>query len=155
MEGFIPHIIGNTETTAFEYLPAKNQAYVVGQALYVDPTTGNLDYATDTIMPEYFAYANTTVAAAGDPLCVTRVRDDIIYETHASVSVASLEAGAAVTIASNGTFGGVACPKGVRVTATTSGGVATLVGTEPLIVGGSTIAADGAAGCKVYVKFLI
>lgn len=155
MEGFIPHIIGNTETTAFEYLPAKNQAYVVGQALYVDPSTGNLDYAVGTTMPEYFAYSNKTITTAGDPLCVTRVRDDIIYETHASVSVASVDAGNAVTIASNGTFGGVSCPKGVRVTATTSGGVATVVGTAATIVGGTTVADDGAAGCKVYVKFLI
>ena len=149
MEGFIPHIIGNTETTAFEYVPAKAQAYVVGQALVWDATNGRLDYASGAVTPQYFAYTDSTVAANGDLLCVTRVRDDIIYETHASASLASVAIGSKVTLAaaSSGNY-----PAGVRVTATTTSGTATILGTaaEPL-----ANIADKAAGCKAFVKFEI
>ena len=153
MEGFIPHIIGNTETTAFEYLPAKKQTadYVVGQALVWDDANGYLDIASGAVTPEYFAYTNGNVADDKDPLCVTRVRDDIIYETHAAAAMTGIDIGSMVTIAT----AGATYPNGVRVSNITSGGTATIVGYAPVVVGGTTIAAEGAAGCKVYVKFEI
>lgn len=131
MNGFIPHVIGNDEQTAFEYKGAAAATYTIGEALAYN-ANGYLALASGTTKPEYFAYKNTTITAAGDPLCVTRVRDDIIYETHNSAAFTSIKLGNKVTIASDG----------LRVTATTTDGVVTVVGIE-----------DTGVGSKIRVKF--
>lgn len=124
MEGFIPHVIGNDEQTAFEYLPAAAATFKVGEALAFN-ANGQLALAAGSTKPQYFSYKDTTIGTAGDLLCVSRVRDDIIYETHNSAAFTSVKIGAKVTIAADG----------MRVTATTTDGVATVVGFDATAVG--------------------
>lgn len=130
MEGFIPHVIGNDEQTAFEYLPAAAATFKVGEALAFN-ANGQLALAAGSTKPQYFSYKDTTIGTAGELLCVTRVRDDIIYETHNSAAFTSVKIGAKVTIEADSP----GRPGGMRVTATTTDGVATVVGFDATAVG--------------------
>lgn len=128
---FIPDRIGSTEQTAFEFITADAATYVVGEALAY--SSGVLVAATGTTTPEYISMENRTLAEDG-LLCVTRIRPDIVYETTNQANL-SATPGAKVTLHTDG----------LRVTNTTTNGVAEIVSAEA--------AAATATGKKVYVRF--
>ena len=140
MEGFIPHIIGNTETTAFYSYPADDLTYKVGEALVL--SSGHLVAATGTTKPEFFSCQNLVIGTDGLPLIVTPVRDDIIYETtnSAEITLASVPIGSKLTLHTNGT----------QVTATTTSGVAEVV---EIIPKAGSDSGKAAVGSIVRVKF--
>lgn len=123
MEGFIPHKIGSTEQTAFEYIDAAAATYQIGEALAFN-AAGLLALCGATVKPQYIAMKNVTLAENGR-LCVTPVRPDIVYETHNQAAFTSVKKGSRVTLHTDG----------MRVTATTAGGVATVLDFEGTAAG--------------------
>lgn len=114
-----------------EYLPAGAIALKLGMALTV--SAGKLAIASGTTRPSYISMTETPGAvAAGTVVPVIRVSEDIIYETENSASFAAVNVGAKVTLDSTGT----------KVTATTTDGVAEVVGIE-----------GTAVGSKIHVRF--
>lgn len=129
--GFKIHTTADGRATGIEYLPAGAITPKVGMALHMNG--GNLAIAAGTTKPQYISMCEReTALTAGEAIPVMRVYDDIIYETTLSVAGTSLKLGDKVTIATGGE----------QVTATTTDGVAEIVG----IV-------DAALGGKVRVRF--
>lgn len=130
MEGFIPHKIGREEQTAFVYsMDAAAGTYKVGELLYL--SNGLLTLCSGTNVPQFVSMKDTQLSEAGK-LCVTPVRDDIIYETHNQAAFTSIKVGDKVTVHTDG----------MQVTATTTNGTATVRGFD-----------GTAAGSCVYVVF--
>lgn len=129
--GFMIHTLADGRSTAIEYLPAGAITPKVGMALYQNG--GNLAIATGTTKPKYICLCEReTALTAGEVIPVTRVLEDVIYETTLSAAGTSLKLGDKVTIHTSGE----------QVTATTTDGVAEIVEIE-----------DAAAGGKVRVRF--
>lgn len=129
--GFKIHTTADGRATGIEYLPAAAITPTVGMALYMNG--GKLAVAAGTTKPQYISMCERgTALTAGDIIPVMRVYEDIIYETTLSVAGTTLKLGDKVTIATGGE----------QVTATTTDGVAEIVG----IV-------DAALGGKVRVRF--
>lgn len=114
-----------------EYLPASAIAVKYGMAMVF--ASGKLAKCGAEATPEYICmHESEGTLAAGDIIPVVRVSKDETYETVLSAAGGSLKLGDKVTIATDG----------LRVTATTTNGVAEIV------------AMDGtASGSKVRVKF--
>jgi len=129
---FIPHIIGNTEQTAFEYLPCDNITVYVGMALVL--SGGILVAATGTTAPTYFSMTAKT-CEQDEIIPVTPVRKDIIYETINQAVFTSVVPGDLVTLHTDA----------MQVTATETNGVATVVSFPT--------AAVTATGEKILVRF--
>ena len=96
--------IHKTDTGAvvpWEYLPAAAGEYKAGQMLEVK--NGNLTAIGEasTKTPGYLCMGNVT-AAAGDPVPVTRVQKDAVYETTLSVQTAGAVVGARLQISAGG-----------------------------------------------------
>lgn len=124
---FLIHSTDDGRVLPWEYLPAgaiASTAYVttkVGMAL--TKTDGNLVLASGTTKPTYISMREHTALTADDLIPVVRVQPDVIFETELSAAGTSLKVGNKVTIATDG----------LRVTATTSDGIAEIVeilGTE-------------------------
>ena len=97
-------------------------------------TDGKLAKASGTDVPEFICVEEHDAAvSAGDMVTVVRVDHDTVYETTLSASGTSLKIGDKVTIATDG----------LRVTATTTSGVA-----EVMYLDG-----DAASGDMVRVRF--
>lgn len=126
---FIPHTLNEGGHPPFEYLPASAMTVELGMAL--DFTGGNLTKASATAVPKYFSLTSK-VCQAGDIIPVQKLEHGVDYETTASAAIADTLVGAKVTIATDG----------LRVTATTEGGVAQIVS-----VGGNK------TGDKIVVRF--
>lgn len=137
---FIPHKTDDGRIPTVEYLPAGAITPKLGLALTQTAgglaqtqTAGNLTVAGGTTKPTYICMTEkSTAVAAGTVIPVQRVSSDLIYETVSSEAFTSIKQGNKVTIATDG----------LRVTATTTDGVAEVVAVE-----------DTAAGGKVYVRF--
>lgn len=101
---FIPIKSDNGAALAWEYLPAEKGAYQAGQLLAADATTGQLEaIAADlTTTPPYLCMGNITVETAGEPIPVTRVSRDWIYETTLSGAAAGAVAGTKLQVESGG-----------------------------------------------------
>lgn len=130
--GFIPYQTEDGRVPPWEYLPATGSiAPEIGLACVL--SSGKLIKASGTTKPTHICMRHEAAAVAeGTLLPVIAIQPDIIFETHNSATN-NATIGQAVTIASDG----------LRVTGTTSSGVATLV------------AKDGTAeGDRVLVKFL-
>lgn len=113
-----------------EYQPAAAMAVKYGEALYF--SNGVLIKGTSTAVPEYISmFEGTTVS--GQIIPVVAVCEDEIYETTLSAAGTSLKLGDKVTIATDA----------VRVTATTTDGVAEIV----------QFMGDKSSGSKVRIKF--
>lgn len=112
---FLKNEIGVSSPVVKE-MPAAAATYNVGDALALD-ASGYVAKATGTTAPTYIAFGAGTLEA-GEILAVHPVEAGDIYETTFSADGSALKAGAKVTIATNG----------AQVTATTSGGIATLLG---------------------------
>ena len=113
---FLPYSVEHGRVPAFEYLPCSAITPKIGMALTQD--TGNLAIASGTTKPTYISMAEYgSAVTAGTIIPVIRVDDGIIFETTFSASASSIKLGNKVTLASDG----------LRVTATTSSGVAEVV----------------------------
>ena len=128
---FLIHSIDDGRNAPLEQLPAGAITPKVGLAL--TQTDGLLAVASGTTKPSYICMAQRAAAvASGTVIPVIRVGSDMIFETVFSASASSIKLGNKVTIASDG----------LRVTATTTSGVAEVVGMD-----------GSASGSTVRVRF--
>ena len=128
---FLIHSIDDGRNAPLEQLPAGAITPKVGLAL--TQTDGLLAVASGTTKPSYICMAQRAAAvASGTVIPVIRVGSDMIFETVFSASASSIKLGNKVTIASDG----------LRVTATTSSGVAEVVDMD-----------GSASGSTVRVRF--
>lgn len=132
MSGFYLYQTDDGRAPAIEYLPCSAIQPKFGMALTV--TSGKLAIATGTTAPSYISLFQAKAAvAAGTIIPVMRVGKDIIFRTSNSASLADVNIGAKVTLHAS---------SGMQVTATTTSGVAEIVGKD-----------GNAAGSDVYVRF--
>lgn len=128
---FIPHTTDDGRIPPVEYLPAGAITPKLGLAL--TQTSGNLAVASGTTKPTYICMTEADKAVkAGTLIPVQRVSSEIIYETINSAALTAAAKGTKVTLETDG----------LRVTATTTSGVAEIVQVD-----------GGAIGSKVYVRF--
>ncbi len=124
---FLIHSIDDGRNAPLEQLPAGAITPKVGLAL--TQTDGLLAVASGTTKPSYICMAQRAAAVtSGTVIPVIRVGSDMIFETVFSASASSIKLGNKVTIASDG----------LRVTATTTSGVAEVVGMDGT-ASGSTV----------------
>ena len=113
---FLIHSTDDGRVLPWEYLPAGAITPKVGMAL--TQTSGNLALASGTTKPTYISMREQeTALTAGDLIPVVRVQPDVIFETELSAEGTSLKVGQKVTVATDG----------LRVTATTTDGIAVIV----------------------------
>ena len=119
---FLIHTTDDGRALPWEYVPAGAITPKVGMALI--QTSGNLALASGTTKPTYISMREQeTELTAGDLIPVVRVQPDVVWETELSAAGTSLKVGQKVTVATDG----------LRVTATTTDGIAEIVeilGTE-------------------------
>jgi hypothetical protein len=86
----------------WEYLPGAAGTYQAGQLLKV--TAGKLAVVTaaSTTTPPYLCMADITVTA-DELVPVTRIQDDMIYETELSAAAADAKIGSKLQVAAGGT----------------------------------------------------
>lgn len=115
----------------FEYLPASAFTPKMGMALVL--SSGKLAKCGATATPEYISLADASAnLTAGTIIPVMRVDHDFVYATTAAADASAVAIGTKVTINSDG----------LQVTATSTSGVAEIVGLD-----------DGTVGTTVYVRF--
>lgn len=125
------HSVSDGHMPSTEYLPAGAITPKAGMALA--QSSGLLAPATGTTAPVYISQMEADAAlASGTLIPVVRVDHRTIYETTLQAAGTSLKLGDKVTLHTDG----------LQVTATTTGGVAEIVGMD-----------DTAAGSKVLVRF--
>ena len=98
---FLPHVHDKGTHQPWEYLPAAAGSYSVGQLLNVSGGKLTAVTAASTTTPPYLCQANITVED-GANVPVTRVSDDVIYETTLSAAAASATIGTKLQITSGG-----------------------------------------------------
>jgi hypothetical protein len=123
---FVPHHTECGRAEAHEYLPAAAITPKIGLALY--QSSGKLAVASGTTKPTYICMCEKSAAVtAGTIIPVIRVEPDMVFETISSAAMTSINLGDKVTIASDG----------LRVTATTTSGVAEVVAIDDTASGGT------------------
>jgi hypothetical protein len=116
----------------FEKLPCTAITPKNGMAMLL--SSGKLAIATGTNKPEFICVEeHASAVSAGDLVTVVRVDHDTVYQTELSASGTSLNIGDKVTLHAT---------SGMSVTATTTSGVAEIVGMD-----------GTASGDTVYVRF--
>lgn len=129
--GFLIHSVDDNRVLGLEYLPCSAITPKVGMALV--QTSGNLALASGTTAPAYISMCERdTACTAGELIPVVRVQKDIIFGVPAQAAMTSVKLGDKVTIYTDG----------LQVTATTTSGVAEVVGMD-----------GTAAGSTVLVRF--
>lgn len=129
--GFMIHSVDDNRVLGLEYLPCSAITPKVGMALV--QTSGNLALASGTTAPTYISMCEReTACTAGELIPVVRVQKDIIFGVPAQAAMTSVKLGDKVTIYTDG----------MKVTATTTSGVAEVVGMD-----------GTAAGSTVLVRF--
>lgn len=114
-DGYVPSI---------EYLPCSAVTPKVGMAL--TQASGKLALATGTTAPTYISMCEKDSACVeGDIIPVIRVLPNMVFETTNSAAFTSVSLGAKVTLHTDG----------MQVTATTTSGVAEVVGFDGTAVG--------------------
>lgn len=122
---FKVHSTDDGRVPGIEYLPCGAITPKVGMALV--QTSGNLAIATGTSKPAYISMCEReTACTAGDVIPVMRVQPDMIFETVWSAAATAINLGDKVTLHAS---------DGLQVTATTTGGVAEVVGMDGTAVG--------------------
>lgn len=130
MNGFYIHTVVGGYVPPYEHLPADGLTPLVGMALVLEG--GKLTLASGTEKPTHISMCQRESACAdGELIPVVAVSGDITFAVPASVAN-TVPVGGKVTISADG----------LNVTATTDGGVATIVGRE-----------GEAAGDIQFVKF--
>lgn len=118
------HSTNDGRVPPIEYLPAGAITPKVGMALV--QSSGNLAVASGTTKPTYISMCDReTAVTSGELIPVIRVEDGMILGTELSAAGTSLKLGGKVTIATDG----------LRVTATTTDGVAEIVAMNGTAVG--------------------
>ena len=131
MPGFIPHVIDDGGTVPLEMMPASAITPKIGLALAF--SSGKLAVCGATAVPEYICMTESgSAVAAGTMIPVMRVNHHVVFSVPANASMASVALGAKVTLHTDG----------MQVTATTTSGVAEIVGRE-----------GTAAGDAQYIRF--
>lgn len=121
---FLIHSVEGGYIPSWEYHPAGAITPKVGLAL--TQTSGNYALASGTTTPTYISMMEAEAAlTAGTIIPAVKVSEDIIWETEWSAAATSIKAGQKVTIATDG----------LRVTATTTGGVAEVVDMDGTAIG--------------------
>lgn len=129
--GFTPAYINQGHMQGWEYLPAAAITPKVGLAL--TQSSGKLAVASNTTRPTYICMMEADAAVvAGTIIPVIAVDDNALYDTTNSAAFTSINVGDKVTLDSTG----------MKVTATTTNGVAQVVYIE-----------GTAVGSKITVKF--
>ena len=106
----------------WQYLPADDATYVVGQALVMDATNGYLVPVSSGVGQDtdegahYVCMSNTTIATAGDLLPVVRSDDQMKWSIPLQAQNTSIKVGAAYTLHTDG----------LSLTSTTTKGVFTV-----------------------------
>lgn len=117
---FKVYSIDGGRVPGIEYLPCGAITPKVGMALI--QTGGNLAIATGANKPTYISMCEKDSACtAGDIIPVLRVLPDMIFETTFSAAATSVKLGDKVTLHAS---------DGMQVTATTTSGVAEVVGMD-------------------------
>lgn len=102
---FQPYKSDNGAVLPWEYLEAEAGAYAVGQLLNTDATTGALEAisADLTTTPPYMCMAEKTIETGGENILpVTRISEDLIYETTLAEAVTGLAVGMKLQVESGG-----------------------------------------------------
>jgi len=92
----------------WEYLPADDAAYTVGQACVFDATNGYLVSVSSGVGEDtdegkhYICMADVTVATAGDKIPVVAADDQVIFAIPLQAANSSLKVGAAYTLYTDG-----------------------------------------------------
>lgn len=129
---FYIHSVDDGRVPAIEYLPCGAITPKVGMALV--QTGGNLAIASGAAKPAYISMCEReTACVAGDVIPVIRMQPDVIFETTFSAAATAIKLGNKVTLHTDG----------LQVTATTTDGVAEVVGMD-----------GTAAGSPVRVRFV-
>lgn len=132
---FLIHSTNDGRVSPWEYLPAGAITPKAGMALAL--SSGKLAIATGTTKPTFISMIEKdTALTAGDEIPVIRITPDMVLETKNSASFSGIKIGDMVTLHAS---------DGMQVTATTTSGVAEVVGFDDN-------AASGAGG-KVLVRF--
>lgn len=98
---FFPHKSDAGAVLPWEYMPAAEGTYQAGQLLNAKDGTLNPISAASTTTPGYLCMANVTVTA-GQVVPVTRVKNDVIYETQLSAEAADAAAGVKLQVSAGG-----------------------------------------------------
>lgn len=131
MLGFIPHTIEGGGTLPIEMQPAAAITPKIGLALVY--SAGKLAVCGATAVPEYICMTESdTALAAGTMIPVIRVNHRVVFSVPATASMDAVALGSKVTLHTDG----------MQVTATTTSGVAEIVGRE-----------GTGAGAAQYVRF--
>lgn len=112
---FFIHSVDDGHIPPFEYVVCGNITPKAGMAL--TQTAGKLAMATGATMPKYISMLEADVAMDGKAIPVIRVEPGIQFATTNSAALTSVNPGDKVTIATDG----------MRVTATTTSGVAEII----------------------------
>lgn len=127
MKGFIPYTRDTDQVQPYEYLPCSAMKPEVGMAMIM--SSGNLAKCGVAVKPQYICMMEgKETVEAGTLIPVIRVKDDMVFETTASVAINAVKLGDKVTLASDAK----------QITATTTSGVAELVAIDG-VVAGSTV----------------
>lgn len=98
---FLPHSTDSGAVLPWEYLPAAEGSYQVGQLLNANGGTLTPVSAASKVTPGYLCMADITVEA-GKPVPVTRIQHTTIYETTLSASAASAAEGSLLQVSAGG-----------------------------------------------------
>lgn len=98
---FIPVKSDNGAVLPWEYMPAAAGTYQAGQLLSMSGGQLAALAAASTTTPPYLCMADKTVKA-GEPLPVTRISHDHIYETQLSAAAADTQIGDKLQVAAGG-----------------------------------------------------
>ena len=98
---FRPHSSNHGAVVPFEYLPASAGDYVAGQMLNMSGGKLVAISAASKTTPAYLCMGKHTVAD-GENLPVTRVSDDVIYETELSAEAAAAVPGSKLEVSVGG-----------------------------------------------------
>ena len=131
---FLPYKFdGSIRPQSIQYLPGSAFTPKVGMALKYN--SGKLALCSGTTKPEYISLVEKSAAlSAGDVIPVLRIHPDMIFAVPAQADASAVADGSKVTIHTDG----------LQVTATTTSGVAEIVGRE----------GTGAAGDILYVRIV-
>lgn len=100
--GFLLHSMDNGHVPSFEYLPGEGLVPKAGMPLVL--TDGRLAAATGSTMPEYISMAEgDSPCEAGAMVPVIKINENMIFETTAAESLASIKVGDRVALSENGT----------------------------------------------------
>lgn len=128
---FYIHSYDDGRVASIEYLPCGAITPKIGMAL--TQASGNLAVAAGATAPTYISMCDReTACVAGEIIPVIRVQKDMIFETTFSAAATSIKLGSKVTVNTDG----------LQVTATTTDGVAEVIGMD-----------GTAAGSTVRVRF--